>query len=235
MSTRGQSNVVGVAILLGVTVVALGAVTASVGTLIETNAAAADANRVATDLSSAIQPVRTTGVRVGSVSFTDGTLQTVDRTIRVLNATGPVFVRDANALAFESGAYAVTMLGGAVVTGQSGSGRFVRDPAMTAGDGVLVVSVPVLDGAISAGGENTRLRLRTRVTHDRLALGTGTYRVAVETTRPDPWERYFERANATFLPPRDFDGDGVASVVARFPGQRAGYVVVHAVEVTTDG
>jgi hypothetical protein len=26
---------------------------------------------------------------------------------------------------------------------------------------------------------------------------------------------------------RDFDGDGVTSVVARYPGERVGYLVVH--------
>jgi flagellin-like protein len=43
---RGQSNVVGVAIMLGVTVVALATVTASVGTVVQDSAATADATRV---------------------------------------------------------------------------------------------------------------------------------------------------------------------------------------------
>lgn len=235
MNRRAQSNVVGVAVLLGVTVVALGAVTASVGTLVDANAAAADANRVATDLASTVRPVETTGVRVGTVGFTEGDLRTVDRTVRVLNDTGTVFERDANALVFESGGYTVTALGGAIVRGSGGGGRFARSPPVTAGPDVVVVGVPVLDGEVDAGGENVRVRLRTRVSHDRLELGDGTYRVAIETERPGPWRRYFERANATVLDARDFDDDGVESVVARFPGTRTGYVVVHRVEVSADG
>jgi len=230
--TRGQSNVVGVAILLGVTVLALGTVTASVGTLIETNAAAADANRVAADLDDAIQPVRTTGTRVGAVSFTDGTLATESRTVRVLNESGTVFQRDAGAVRFQSGSYRVTALAGAITAG-AGDGRFTRSPPISVGDGVLVVGVPVLSGSLDASGE-THVRVRTRVTHDRRTLGSGQFRVAVETRRPGPWEDFFERENAT-VSHRDFDGDGVESVVAAFPGNRTGYVVVHRVEVSTDG
>ncbi|GAA0652790.1 DUF7289 family protein [Salarchaeum japonicum] len=232
--SRAQSNVVGVAVLLGLTVVALGAVTASVGSLVETNAAAADANRVASDLAAAVQPVRTTGVRTGSLAFTDGRLDTVERSIRVLDDSGVILERPANALVFEAGAYTTTLLGGAVTLGRGDGGRFVRDPPITADEDVLVVGVPVLDGAVVAGGESERVHLRTRVTHTRRDLGTGTYGVAVETTRPGPWKRFFAAANAT-LTSRDFDGDGVKSVVARFPGERAGYVVVHRVEVSRRG
>ncbi|MGB9986544.1 DUF7289 family protein [Salarchaeum japonicum] len=232
--SRAQSNVVGVAILLGLTVLALGAVTASVGSLVETNAAAADANRVASDLAAAIQPVRTTGVRVGTLAFTDGRLDTVERSIRVLNDSGVVLERPADALVFEAGAYTTTLLGGAVTLGRGDGGRFVREPPMTVDEDVLVVGLPVLDGAVAAGGENTRVRLQTHVTHTRHDLGAGSYGVAVETTRPGPWERFFAAANAT-VSSRDFDGDGVASVVARFPGERAGYVVVHRVEVSRRG
>lgn len=233
LGERGQSNVVGVAILLGVTVLALGTVTASVGTLIETNAAAADANRVADDLDAAIRPVHTTGSSVAAVSFTDGDLSTVDRTVRVLNDSGVVFERKANAVVFESGAYRVTALCGAITTGQGSGGRFVRDPPISVGDGVLVVGVPVLSGSLAASGE-THLRVRTRVSHDRLALGDDEYRIAVETRQPGVWAEFFEGKNAT-VTRQDFDDDGVVSVVARFPGTRTGYVVVHRVEVSADG
>ena len=50
MSDRGQSNVVGVALLLGVAVVSMGALTAAVGVVVESSAGQADAERVATDL-----------------------------------------------------------------------------------------------------------------------------------------------------------------------------------------
>ncbi|MEE6211189.1 type IV pilin [Salarchaeum sp. III] len=234
MNRRAQSNVVGVAILLGLTVLALGAVTASVGSLVDTNAAAADANRVASDLATTVQPVRTTGVRVGTLAFTDGHLDTVERSIRVLDGSEVVLERPANALVFEAGAYTATTLGGAVTLGRNEGGRFVREPPITADESVLVVGLPVIDGTVVAAGENKRVRLRTRVTHTKRDLGTGTFGVAVETTRPGPWKRFFAAANAT-VSARDFDGDGVASVVARFPGERAGYVVVHRVEVSRRG
>lgn len=233
MGSRAQSNVVGVAILIGITMVALGTLTASVGTVVDHHAASADANRVATDLDAALRPVETTGAHRGRVSFTDGRLATVEREVRILDGGGVRETIDAGALRFETGRRGVTALAGAIVTRDPAGAELHRQPPITSSRsaGVLVVGVAALNGSVNTGGTGGGVVLGTHVTHDRTPLGNGTFRVAVETDAPGPWERYFERENATVLPRRDFDGDGVESVVARYPGNRTGYLVVHDVRV----
>lgn len=232
MSGRGQSNVVGVALLLGVTVVALGTLTASVGTVIQGSAAAADATRVAEDLDDAVRAVETTGPRRGQLSFTEGEIDVVERELRILDSSGVVETAEVDALVFRAGHQRVVYLAGAVVR-ETGAGAHLHSPlpvtASSGSGGVLVVGAPVLnasDGSVAASG-GTTVALETDVSHDRTTLGDEHYRVAVETTTPGAFERYFERQDATVTGRRDFDGDGVESVVARFPGERTGYLVVH--------
>lgn len=231
--SRAQSHVVGVAVLLGVTVASLGLLTASIGAVVQSNAAAADAARVARGLDRAIDPVATTGVNRGRVSFTEGRLYTVRRDVRVLNASGEVASVRTGGLVFEAGDRRVAYVAGAVVRGGDGGSRVFAPPPITASrdsGGVLVVGAPRLNAtgvAVGASGPTTVV-VRTRVTHDRRSLGNGTYRVAVETVTPGAWARFFRERNATVTATdRDVDGDGVASVVARFPGERVAYLVVH--------
>jgi flagellin-like protein len=232
---RAQSNVVGVAILLGVTVVALGALTASVGTVVDQHAAASDTRRVASDLDDALEPVETTGVHRGDVAFTDGELDVVEREVRVLNTSGVVATVDANAVRFSAGSRGVTYLAGSLLV--SGDGwATTRNPVAVAADpDVLVVSVPALRGdvslAASGGGHGVTRTVRSNVTHHRRLLGDAGYRVAVETEHVDAVADQFEAKGATTTT-RDFDGDGVASVVASFDGVRTGYLVVHETEVS---
>jgi len=239
---RAQSNVVGVALMLAVTVAALATLTAGVGTVIQGSAATADAQRVATELDDALQPVEATGSTRGEVSFTDGELATVERDLRVLDGDGVVRTVSVDALVFRTGDQRVIYLAGAVVRETGAGGQLVSPPPLTASrgsGGVLVVGAPVLNASdvqFASTGSTTAV-LETDVTHDRTALGNGTYRVAVETTTPDVWIRFFERRGATVIDRRDLDGDGVDSVVARFPGERVGYLVVHdlALEVRPRG
>ncbi|MFC4449101.1 DUF7289 family protein [Halorussus aquaticus] len=235
---RAQSNVVGIAILLGVVVLALASLTAGIGAVVEQNAAAADSVRVAADFDSALDPVATTGVHRGRVSFTDGELRTVERELRLVNESGVVGSPvETDALVFTAGQRRVAYLAGAVVRGPPGNAKVRTAPPITASrsggadgeddHGVLVVGAPRLNGSVSVsatGGGS--VVLRTTVTHDRTALANGTYRVAVETATPDALGRYFERQNAS-VTTRDFDDDGVASVVAAYPGERVAYLVVH--------
>ncbi|MFB6069134.1 MAG: archaellin/type IV pilin N-terminal domain-containing protein [Halobacterium sp.] len=232
MSDRGQSNVVGVAILLGVTVVALGALTASVGTVVDHHAAASDARRVAADLDDAIQPVETTGVHRGRLAFARGSLDLVPRQVRVLDSGGVVAEVDANALRFSTGSRGATYLAGAVLVHGDGWSRTRSALPVAADPRVLVVSVPALRGdvhrAASGGASYT---LRTNVTHHRRVLGDAGYRVAVETTHVAAVRRQLAASNAT-VSTRDVDGDGVPSVVADYPGVRTAYLVVHETEVS---
>ena len=228
---RGQSNVVGVALLLGVTVMALGALTAGIGAVVQENAASADAARVADGFDAALRPVETTGVREGRVAFSAGTLRVVERDLRVSSdaTTREVTV---DALVYDSGDRRVVFLAGAIVRGEGEAARVVRAPPITGserGDGVLVVGAPALgaDG-IAVGGEGgIDVVLRTNVSHDRERLGRGEFRVAVETATPAAWRAALREAGGEVVDVRDADGDDVPSVVARFPGERTAYLVVH--------
>jgi flagellin-like protein len=232
LRSRGQSNVVGVAILLGVTVVALGTLTASVGTIVDQHAAASDSRRVASDLDESLRPVETTGVRRGTVAFTSGELELVERDVHLLNSSGVVARVDANALRFSSGSRGATYLAGSVLVHGNDWSRTRQRMPVTADPNVLVVSVPALRGNVSlAATGGASYTLRSNVSHHRRNLGRETYRVAVETTSPAAWKRQFERANATVYE-RDIDDDGVPSVVADFEGSRTAYLVVHEVEVS---
>ena len=232
VGSRAQSNVVGVALLLGVTVVALGALTASVGTVVDQHAAASDSRRVAADLDEALRPVETTGVRRATVAFTDGELELLERDVHVLNSSGVVERIDANALRFSTGSRGATYLAGSVLVHGNGWSRTRQRMPVTADSRVLVVSVPALRGSVSvAATGGVSYTLRSNVSHDRRNLGRESYRVAVETTHPAAWKRQFERENATVYE-RDVDGDGLASVVAHFEGSRTAYLVVHETEVS---
>jgi flagellin-like protein len=239
---RGQSNVVGVALMLAVTVVALGGLTASVGTVLQESAATADADRAATDLDDALDAVETTGSHRGRLSLTDGTVTVEQRELRVLDASGVVATVPVDALVVETGSQRAVYQAGAILRDTGAGSHLYEPPPVTAssGDGgVLVVGAPVLNASgervVAAGG--TTVVLDTDVTHDRTRLGNSTYSVAVETTAPDAWRRHFRRQGATISATVDYDGDGVDSVVARFEGTRTGYLVVHdmRLEVHTRG
>jgi hypothetical protein len=236
-TARGQSHVVGVVLVLGLSVIALGALTVGVGEVIDAQTATADATRVADEMDSALQPAEVTGPHSGRLQFADGRLRTERRDLRVLRNGSVVADRQVDALVYESGQRRVAFLAGAIVQSSADSHWLHSDPSVGASgrNEVVVVGAPVLeagDVAVSGSGHTT-VTLDTNVTHDRRDLGRGEYAVAIETTTPGPFERHFEAQNATTAR-RDLDGDGTESVVATYPGIRRGFLATHtlALEVT---
>jgi hypothetical protein len=227
---RAQSHVVGVALLLGIAVVALGSLTAGVGSLVESQAAAADTNRVADSMDEAFKSVDRAGTHSQRVTFADGSLATADRTLRVLKDGSVVETRAVDALVFESGDRSVTAVAGALVQQQGASAWLISEPQVTDSEAnsVIVVGAPALNaGHVAVGGTGgVTTTLRIDPTHTEHDLGTGTFAVAIETETPGPFGRYFERENAT-TERRTFAGDEHTSIVARYPGDRQGYLVVH--------
>jgi hypothetical protein len=229
-SLRGQSHVVGVALLMGIAVVALAGLTVTVGSVVSSNAAQADANRVAEGLADGLEPVETNGDGGAELRFTDGSLRTVDRDVRVIEGSTVRHRVAAGGLVFEAGDRRVAYVADAILQG-SGSSAWLRQPppVTTSRDGeVIVLSVAKLNashGAVTGNGQTT-VRLDADVTHERTELGNGTFGMAIETETPGPLVRWFRDRNAT-VSVREFDDDGVESVVAEFPGDREGYLVVH--------
>ena len=225
---RGQSNVVGVALLLAVAVVSMGTLTAAVGVVVDSSAASADAERVASDLEAAFDPVAATGPRRGDVTFGEGRLYPVDRRLVVRADGRPVERVDVGALVFESGDRRVVYHAGAVVRGDERNAWIETPPPITVDEEVLVVGAPRLgDGVGSVGGTGgVTATLATDVDHERRHLGEATFSLAVETAAPGAWERWFRERGATV----HREPGAVPVVVATFEGERTGYVVVHDLE-----
>ena len=225
---RAQSHVVGVALMLGIAVVALGGLTVGVGNLVDSQAASADTQRMAGGLDRALQGPERTGYHSHEVRFSEGRLRTADRTLRVLENGTVVAEYDADALVFEHGARRVVSVAGAVVRDNGNSAWLATRPPITHSErnGVLVVGVPVLNaGDVSVAGRGVTRSLETNVSHDRRDLGRGNFSVAIETATPAPFARQYE--SAARVDRRSFAGDEHESVVLTFAGAPQGYLVVH--------
>lgn len=235
-ATRAQSHVIGVALLIGVTMVSLGALTATVGTVVDSNAAVSDVDRVATDLDAAVEPVEGTGTHAGRVTFTDGELRTESRTVRVFHGDDLAVSRQTDALVYDRGEYAVTAVAGAIVRDHAGSRSLARDPSVSASDEVVVFGVVDLDvegGSVNGSGPTTHT-LRSDVSHERVIEDrVGEWTIAIETPTPEPWVAAFEATGASVETGR-FDGDDRRSVAATYEGQRTGHVVVHRIETVVE-
>lgn len=228
---RGQSAVVGVAILIGITMLALGSMAVAVGGVVDDAATTADVERVTADFERAFQPVETTGTHRQRVRFGSGSLSTEHRTVRILNDTTVLETYDTYAVTYTPGGSGadnrVAFHAGAILVTHGDHTQVVRPPPIASGPNVLVFGLPVLTDTASIGGSRLDLVVETRVTHSRRTLGTDTWRIAVETTTPAAWNRTLTRRGATSTETRDFDGDGVESVVASFEGQRTAHLVLH--------
>lgn len=232
-SRRGQSNVVGVALLLGIAIVSMGALTATIGAIVDSNAAEADATRVAADIETALDPVASTGPRRGTVSFSDGTLSSTERTLQIrVDGTVTQTVR-VDALVFESADQRVTFHTGAVVRGEDDHAWMVTPPPITVDEDVLVVSATKLgDNTRSVSGTGgVEATLETDVSHDRVELGDETFSIAIETETPGAWERFFREQNATVA----VETGSPPVVVATFEGSRTGYLVIHDLSLEVSG
>ncbi len=230
---RALSSVVGVALLLGVTVVSLGVLTAGIGAVVGDGASSVAADRAATDLESALG-TRAAGVRETELRFADGALRPLNRTVRVFDDEGTVASVDADGLELTTDGRRVAFVDGGVAVGSPGNARLRGGPSVAVGDDAVLLSVTRVDASgvptVTASGRAT-VRLRTEVTHTRTDLGgSDGRRFAVETATPGAWERAFaDRADVTVLNRRDDDGDGVPSVTFGLPEERTLRLVTHEV------
>jgi hypothetical protein len=228
--TDAQSHVVGVVLLLGLTVVALGGLTAVVGTVVDGHTATADETRVANTFETAFRPVEQTGHRTVRVRFTEGRLTAAERELRVLNDSGVQRTVPVDAIVYDSGDSRVRFLGGSVVRGTPGNAWLETDPPVTAtrDDTAVIVGAPIVNasGGTVSGAGGVSAGVRQNVSHERERLPADNYSVAIETETPRPFAEYFQRVGATTRV-SDLDGDGVRSVVAAFPGRRTLYLVRH--------
>jgi len=235
---RGQSHVVGFALVLGFGVIALGTLTVGIGGVIESQSSHADTTRVATQLSDALRVTEQTGVQSHRLSFAEGRLSTTERTLRVLDGGTVTREIDVGGLVFERGQRRVVGVAGAVVHGTGSNAWIERGPPVTSSETneVLVVGVPILGaGNVTVSGSGgATVGLRSNVSHERTTLGTGEFAVAIETATPEALERYFQAQNASTTR-RTFGDDRHQSVVATFSGTRTAYLVLHRLNLEVKG
>ncbi|ELZ87733.1 hypothetical protein C453_05249 [Haloferax elongans ATCC BAA-1513] len=223
--TRAQSNVVGVALLLGIGVVAIGLVTASVGGLVDAQRTSADAGAAADGFESLRDGTFASEDGAYPMRVTDGNLVRVNRTVRVIADSGVNRTYDADGYVATIGSHRVAFVGGAVVRGTGENAQLVTPvPLSSAGDAAFL-PLPVLNASSSdGGGLDAGTELQTQTTRTVSERPVDTYTVAVETAAPTAWERAYERRG--FDTTRsDFDGDGVPSVVVTLPADQTLTVV----------
>ncbi|WP_396610556.1 hypothetical protein ACH9L7_09920 [Haloferax sp. S1W] len=217
---RAQSNIVGVALLLGIGVVAIGLVTASVGGLVDAQRTSADAGAAADGFESLRDGTFASEDGVYPLRVTDGDLVRVNRTVRIIADSGANRTYDADGYVATFGSHRVAFVGGTVARGTGENAQLVTPaPLSSAGDATFL-PLPVLNASSTdGGGLDAGSALHTRTTRGVADLPTDTYTVAVETAVPAAWERAYEQRG--FEPTRtDFDGDGVPSVAVTLPADQ---------------
>jgi hypothetical protein len=225
---RGQTAVVGVALLLALTVLAVGGLTATAGSIVDDGATTAAATRVGADLATALGP--TTGDSETTIELTDGTIRVVNRSVWLLKGDDVVWAAHAGAIVYADGDQRVTGFAGAVVRSDDGGSRMVAPSRIAPARESLYVGVPVLNATgadgIATGDRRLAVTLQADAETARDTLRADDYRVAVETRDPEAWERHLaDRGAATER--RDIDGDGTPSVVASFDGPKTVHLIVH--------
>ncbi|MFB6080360.1 MAG: archaellin/type IV pilin N-terminal domain-containing protein [Haloferacaceae archaeon] len=221
---RGQSSVIGVALLLAITVVAVAGMTATVGTVIRDRAATAGTDRVATAFDDALDP-HVGGPGRDRIALPGGRLRVVERTLRVRRPGRTVAAYEVGGLVYTADDRSVTYLSGALVR-STPAGETVRgDLPVRASDGDVFVSAAILGTPTGRGIDADATTLRTNVTHDRRTVGPGDYRIAIETRAPDAWATRLDGIGRTSR--TDFDDDGVPSVVVDPLGSGRIYLTIH--------
>ncbi|SDY26492.1 DUF7289 family protein [Halopenitus persicus] len=268
---RAQSTVVGVTLLIAITVTSLGLITAGAGVVVEEHARTIGMEATTADLTDAIDATDRGGRTTASVRLAGGRLDTIDRTVRVHDGSGWRSL-EANGIRYvpNSGDQRVVSVAGIVVREYGDGAIAVRDPAVLVGEEAFVVTIPVIrgGGAVgangwTAGGTDGRAvdgtddgvvggptgasggtaRLRMAIDHADRSLGTGPFRIAIETSTPAAVERAVRRISdraaasdpeadpSMSVERRRFAGDDHESVVVTVGGDREGHLLVRTVDL----
>lgn len=238
--TRAQSAVIGVALLMVITVVSIGVLTAGTGVLVDEAGRNADVQRVTDRLLEGYEPRTLLGGSTISLPVTGGTLETVPRTIEIRRAGSPVEIFETAGIRYRRAGHSVTAVGQAILRDRGGRARFIREPRLvrvfeSGGKRVLSISVVLvedtLDHTVHRAGEQ---RLTVMATHERRMLEPGRYAIALETTAPEAWERALEDL-AKWIRIEERGEDGRYRLLVEFGRVHEVRLVVTHVEVRADG
>ncbi|ERG99465.1 MAG: hypothetical protein J07HQX50_00611 [Haloquadratum sp. J07HQX50] len=231
--TRGQAAVVGVALLLGVTVVAISGLTATTGSIVADGIAVADLDRVSGQLQHSLAttnyPKRT------EIRLTRGQLQVANRSIWLLEGGSIQWAGHAGAVIYTDGPRELVAFGGTVVQATPESVSQRGQPRIATAPDSLYIGVPLLDtsglDAVSTSGHQLSVGLTATVESDQTMLAPATYAVGIETDYPEVWAKALTATGASTTTQRDIDGDGIVSVIGHFEQPRAVHLVRHIVEI----
>lgn len=236
---RGQSAIIGVALLLAITVVSVGVLTAGTGILVDEAAQEADLERIGDTVVADYRPATLAGTSTMTLSLAGGTVVTEPREITISRYGDVVARLQTVALRYERAGRALTIQSGAILQARNGHTTFVREPGMARrfgadGDRVLTLSLVNLTGDVEERIDNPRrVRFEFEATHERRDLDAGRYTIRVETAAPAAWVQYFEDVGADVHTERTSQEGGV--VVADFGRVSDARLIIHHVEVQSRG
>lgn len=247
MSHRGQTNTAGLALLILLVVLALGALTAGIGSVIHTGATAVETERVADELGEAIDPAPETASET-TVEIGAGTVTTDQRSVRVIDGETASFTpgnqtvevidhQMASVVDYTIDDRQATVFGGGVFLDDGDGSRLHTRPGLIADEdpgGFLIVGVPQIQApqsVLAEPGEPT-VTVQTAVEPDRRVVGTQQYYLGIETEHADAWAQYLEELGATVVTTNArFDEDQHDSVVATFSGNRTVEIIEYRIEL----
>jgi FlaG/FlaF family flagellin (archaellin) len=218
VTARAQTHVVGVALMLAVTVASIGVITAGAGVVVDASADAAATDRAG----SAFERLADgRPARAVSIPLAGGRLGALDREVRLVGVDGDSRETvEVGGLVYERGDRRVALVAGAVVSGPPGNAVVAAGVRLSSSDDRTVVGVTAVDAdSLADGGRSGsgRVRLVTDASH-RVVDDDEGVNLAVETATPRALERQFADEGRTTTR-RDFDGDGVPSVVVELDGE----------------
>jgi flagellin-like protein len=240
MEQRAQSAVIGVALLMVITVVSIGVLTAGTGLLVDEAGRNADAQRVADRLLAGYEPRTLLGATTISLPVTGGHLYTVPRTIEVHRFGDPVATFETAAIRYQRAGHRVSASGQALVQGRGPDARFLRRPALVTvleaeGQRVLSISVVRIESDIDHGVDRPgSLALSLVATHERRELDPGRYTLSLETDEPVLWERALGQV-AKWTRVQETDTPGQYRIVAEIGRVDQVRLLVTHLEVRIDG
>jgi hypothetical protein len=214
-SDRGVEGIIGVAVLLVVTVLAVGTLTTVMGSMVTGGIAHAEVATVGGTLTmvtaAADDPtMRTMVIRSGTLSTDTLSLEITSGDITV--------VEQVEALRYRTADHGVSSEFGAQIHTVDGEPVTVSGHRIRRADDRLLVGVPSVRlhevDTVAANGQAVRLGLLPRVDVDHRRLPPARYRLHLETAHPSVWQQILEGVGAEVH--TGADGGGNARVTATF-------------------
>jgi hypothetical protein len=212
IAERGQQGIIGVALLLLLTVIAIGTMTSLLGGAVTGGVAQAELRTVGTTLATVTAPtddptMQTMLMRTGTLETHPGTLWITGADIAIEQEVGTLrYGTGHHRLSSEYGTQ-ITTVDGEVIAVEGQRIRRVGDR--------LYLGVPSMGLAgvdtIATNGRAVRVGVRPRVDTQHRRLPRGRYQVRLETDHPSVWVQMFEEVGARVHIPRSTAGTPVVT------------------------